>query len=227
MTMERHEIIGLMTELKLAGMRHAYDEVIADALKRAGVPYEPNKNGTDSLMFEFPLDQGLSRPAKDVSMWEQCMMMIEVQRLYSDNAVSVSLYFERVTEIEQLPFLIRYILPYIKSISFMPRQLARKLMLKTGHEIIIDVDVPEEENISFIDDMINASFVTDDEKKRFANTKPFVYEQAMFVSISEDEYKKRRAAIGDISSVSLTASKTLTESDGASTKYCDGLACSI
>ncbi|WP_281256525.1 IS21-like element helper ATPase IstB [Novosphingobium guangzhouense] len=32
--MERHEIIGLMAELKLAGMRHAYDEVIADALKR-------------------------------------------------------------------------------------------------------------------------------------------------------------------------------------------------
>lgn len=34
MMMERHEIIGLMAELKLAGMRHAYDEVIADALKR-------------------------------------------------------------------------------------------------------------------------------------------------------------------------------------------------
>ena len=34
MIMERHEIIGLMAELKLAGMRHAYDEVIADALKR-------------------------------------------------------------------------------------------------------------------------------------------------------------------------------------------------
>lgn len=32
--MERHEIIGLMTQLKLAGMRHAYDEVITDALRR-------------------------------------------------------------------------------------------------------------------------------------------------------------------------------------------------
>jgi len=28
MMMERHEIIDLMAELKLAGMRHAYDEVI-------------------------------------------------------------------------------------------------------------------------------------------------------------------------------------------------------
>jgi len=34
MMMERHEISGLMAELKLASMRHAYDEVNADALKR-------------------------------------------------------------------------------------------------------------------------------------------------------------------------------------------------
>jgi DNA replication protein DnaC len=34
MIMERHEIIDLMVELKLAGMRHAYDEVIADGIKR-------------------------------------------------------------------------------------------------------------------------------------------------------------------------------------------------
>ena len=32
--MERHEILDMMGALKLAGMRHAYDEVIADALKR-------------------------------------------------------------------------------------------------------------------------------------------------------------------------------------------------
>ena len=32
--MERHQILELMGDLKLAGMRHAYDEVIADAIKR-------------------------------------------------------------------------------------------------------------------------------------------------------------------------------------------------
>ncbi len=32
--MERHEILEFMAELKLAGMRHAYDEVIADGIKR-------------------------------------------------------------------------------------------------------------------------------------------------------------------------------------------------
>src|SRR3546814_17426016 len=32
--MERHQILELMGDLKLAGMRHAYDEVLADAIKR-------------------------------------------------------------------------------------------------------------------------------------------------------------------------------------------------
>lgn len=34
MMLERHQIMELMDDLKLAGMRHAYDEVIADAIKR-------------------------------------------------------------------------------------------------------------------------------------------------------------------------------------------------
>ena len=32
--MERHEILDMMGTLKLAGLRHAYDEVVADAVKR-------------------------------------------------------------------------------------------------------------------------------------------------------------------------------------------------
>ena len=32
--MERHTILEMMGTLKLAGMRHAYDEVVADAVKR-------------------------------------------------------------------------------------------------------------------------------------------------------------------------------------------------
>lgn len=34
MMMERHQVLELMLELKLTGMRNAYDEVIADALRR-------------------------------------------------------------------------------------------------------------------------------------------------------------------------------------------------
>ena len=32
--MERHELLEMMAQLKLAGMRIAYDEILADGLKR-------------------------------------------------------------------------------------------------------------------------------------------------------------------------------------------------
>ena len=32
--MERHDLLALMTKLKLAGMRAAYDEIMRDGLKR-------------------------------------------------------------------------------------------------------------------------------------------------------------------------------------------------
>ena len=32
--MERHEVLAMMTALKLAGMRTAYDDILADGLKR-------------------------------------------------------------------------------------------------------------------------------------------------------------------------------------------------
>ena len=32
--MERHDVLEMMTTLKLAGMRGAYDDILADGLKR-------------------------------------------------------------------------------------------------------------------------------------------------------------------------------------------------
>ena len=32
--MERHEVLAMMSELKLSGMRDAYDDILADGLKR-------------------------------------------------------------------------------------------------------------------------------------------------------------------------------------------------
>ena len=32
--MERHDVLEMMTALKLAGMRAAYDDILADGLKR-------------------------------------------------------------------------------------------------------------------------------------------------------------------------------------------------
>ncbi|WP_419728945.1 hypothetical protein [Lichenicola sp.] len=49
--MERHEVLDLMREFKLAGMQAAYDEVLSDALKRQhpshGALFRPARNRVD------------------------------------------------------------------------------------------------------------------------------------------------------------------------------------
>lgn len=55
--MERHEILEMMGTLKLAGMRHAYDEVIADAVKRQ---HSPNRVVGDLLKAEIDEKQARS-----------------------------------------------------------------------------------------------------------------------------------------------------------------------
>ena len=44
--MERHDVLSMMTALKLSGMRAAYDEILADGLKRRKRSGEPWKSST-------------------------------------------------------------------------------------------------------------------------------------------------------------------------------------
>ena len=55
--MERHEILDMMGTLKLAGMRHAYDEVLADAVKRK---HSPQRVVGDLLKAEIDEKQARS-----------------------------------------------------------------------------------------------------------------------------------------------------------------------
>jgi DNA replication protein DnaC len=55
--MERHEILEMMGTLKLAGMRHAYDEVITDAVKRQ---HAPSRVVADLLKAEIDEKQARS-----------------------------------------------------------------------------------------------------------------------------------------------------------------------
>lgn len=198
---------------------------IAKALLQAGVPHEKSKSDGTVLIFLFPIDQGEARSAREVSMWEQCMMALEVQNKYSDNGVSLSLYFERSTESDQLPQLIRFILPYVKGISFMPKNWRRKLTLNDGHELLFNPEVPDEDNEMLMKNM--EQFSSEGEREFFNSSKSVIYEQPPFTAISKEEYERTLALMPAINTTMLTSTNSLTASDGASTKYCDALKCSI
>ncbi len=72
----------------------AKNSQIAQLLIEAKVPYEDSVTDKYSYVFAWPILQGPSRPAELVSLWEQAMNLVLLQREWADNAVSNTLYFQ-------------------------------------------------------------------------------------------------------------------------------------
>ena len=60
----------------------------------AGIPSEPDIHDPETLVFEWPVLQGPAKAATEASVWDQAMNVIMLQREWSDNAVSNTLYFK-------------------------------------------------------------------------------------------------------------------------------------
>lgn len=73
----------------------------------------------NSLVFECPIKQGQARPAQEVSAWEQFALLAMLQREWSDNSVSCTVYFNE-TETLQIPQMLTSFVPVIKSVSMLP-----------------------------------------------------------------------------------------------------------
>jgi ribonucleoside-triphosphate reductase len=72
------------------GIDTPIDRVLLDA----GVPNELSVYTPNTRVFEYPIKQGPARPATEVSVWEQAMNVVLLQREWADNAVSNTLYFK-------------------------------------------------------------------------------------------------------------------------------------
>jgi ribonucleoside-triphosphate reductase len=78
----------------LRRMRVAANNPICPILDTAGVPFEPCYfDPLKTRVYEYPTLQGPAQPAEEVSLWEQANNLVTVQREWSDNAVSNTLYF--------------------------------------------------------------------------------------------------------------------------------------
>ena len=80
-------------------VRVQQDSPIAAFLVKHNVPNEKDKYSDNTIVFEFPIEQGPARPATEVSIWEQAMNIVLMQREWSDNAVSNTLYFKPMWEL--------------------------------------------------------------------------------------------------------------------------------
>lgn len=102
-------------------IRMSADSDMVPLLKEAGVKCEPDYySGAGTLVFSFPIYQGSTRSAQNVSIWEQAMLQITLQREWSDNGTSCTLYFDPVTEGNILENVIAQTTPLIKGLSCIP-----------------------------------------------------------------------------------------------------------
>ena len=93
---------------------------INSVLIQNNVPYEESHWDKTSNVFEFLIDQGRTRAATDVSIWEQFQLLTTLQREWSDNMVSVTGYFNPETEGEHIEYCLAQNAPLIKSVSLLP-----------------------------------------------------------------------------------------------------------
>ncbi len=101
-------------------IRVGEDSPICKLLQDAGVPNEKDRYSENTMVFEFPIDQGKTRKADEVSAWEQFAFLAMLQREWSDNMVSCTVYFDKEKEGDQIAHMLAQFAPVIKSVSMLP-----------------------------------------------------------------------------------------------------------
>lgn len=80
-------------EYTLRRVRVAENSPITSLLLESGLRWEKDYYSQNTLVFEWPIKQGPAKEAIKASLWEQAFNLVTLQREWSDNAVSNTLYF--------------------------------------------------------------------------------------------------------------------------------------
>lgn len=101
-------------------IRISKDSPIGELLKNANIPWEPDVVQINTNVFSYPINQGKTRAATTVSAWEQFSLLAMLQREWSDNMVSCTVYWNPETEKNQIEQMLGQFAPLIKSVSLLP-----------------------------------------------------------------------------------------------------------
>jgi ribonucleoside-triphosphate reductase len=105
-------------------VRIAANSDLVPILHKAGYKSEPDVySGPGTLVFSFPVDQtggGKTRTATQVSLWEQACLESSLARIWADNSISQTLYFDPVNEGKIIENVLAQTCPLVKSLSMLP-----------------------------------------------------------------------------------------------------------
>ncbi len=101
-------------------VRIAKNSELVPHLIQNNIPHEVDTYTDNTLVFEFPVDQGNTRSLNEVSVWEQLKVAELFQRWWADNSVSVTINYDK-SEAKILEEAISSSIPNIKTLSFAPK----------------------------------------------------------------------------------------------------------
>lgn len=101
-------------------MRIGLNSPLVPILQEAGIPNEKDTYSDNTQVFEFTIDHGEVRPCEKVSPWEQFSLLAMLQRCYSDNSVSCTIYFDKEKDAADIEKLLAMYIPVLKSVSMLP-----------------------------------------------------------------------------------------------------------
>jgi ribonucleoside-diphosphate reductase alpha chain len=195
-------------------------------LCEANVPHEPDVNDEGTEAFEFPVYSGEVKPAEEVSLWEQAMNIVLLQREWSDNSVSCTLNFkpkwklvkhiEDPEDIESELEELKSIFPDFNQPPFEDNNW--KIVMDDGLKIFQYNPKHEEDDIESVLSAIAPLIKT---VSLLPHTPKGVYKQMPEEGITKEEYEQRVAAIKPIDWSSFGGS------DGQDERYCEGDRCII
>jgi|SRR6056297_1033965 len=101
-------------------VRVSNNHSICKILTDSGVYSEPDVCSDNTSVFEFVINQGNTIPAEEVTIEQQFILLRTLQREWSDNMVSVTIYFSEETEKHKIESVLSQFAPDIKSCSLLP-----------------------------------------------------------------------------------------------------------
>ncbi len=223
-------------EYTLRRTRIAKNHPMVPLLEEAGVPMEPEVNDPQgTLVFEYPIHQS-GKTAEQVTIWQQAKNIELLQREWSDNAVSNTIYFKPkwilethvwVTEEMNSSLAGFYNAPvYIDDLKEIREDImdGKKLVVNYYNGVPCEIKIytynPHHE-----EDVIEAvlsSIMPNVKMVSFLPHSPKgVYPQMPEEGITIDEYHERLNAIERIPWENFHGS------DGEDEKYCSGASCEL
>jgi ribonucleoside-diphosphate reductase alpha chain len=196
-------------------------------MAESGLPWEMDLVSQNTRIYEYPIIQLPAKPADKVSLWEQAMNLVWMQREWADNSVSNTLYFKpkwelvaseaSVHDLEELLDEVEFE-DYVSSKEVMGIFAERKVVAATSgkYNVYVYNKDHEEDDIEAVLSCIaplvkSASFLPHSAKG--------VYNQMPEEGLSKEEYERRLSALRPIPWHKLSGS------DGVDEKYCDSSSC--